>query len=107
MSMDRLDIARDGTGCARPSKHVDCLVLEPGAPKEWIVPAGAERVFFAWTDGANLWVAYDRPAAIPTADVRDGLSAEINPLARILVDIKRVSFLADAPCHLTIACHGG
>ncbi len=85
-----------------PSKYVNAYVLAAGQPQTVIVPAGARIAMFSFTD--NFYANFQGGvAAVPSANIINGSSSELNPINRDVSKCTSFSVIAPGTCILTIS----
>lgn len=86
-----------------PSKQVNAYVLAPDTPKTIAKPAGARIALFSFQSGANIYVAYDTVAVVPSSDITDGTSPELNPGGRDVVGFSFISMISGSNTVATVS----
>lgn len=80
---------------------VDALVLAASVIETNAVPTGARFVFFAAT--GNYYARPDGTVTVPSADITDGTSGEINPTVWDVSAVTNIMVIAPAACVVTLS----
>lgn len=85
----------------RMPTHVNALTLAASTAESFTIPSGALYVVFS--SEADFWCRRDATASVPTGDVTDGTSAELNPTGYEIFGITSISVISETAQIITAA----
>lgn len=88
------------------SGHVDAVVLAASTAEEYTTKEDCYVVSFSANADFYLLVHATSDATVPSADVRTGAAAILNPLIRYVAPRTRFSLISPVACVVTIECYG-
>lgn len=106
--MKYLRVLRDGEHesvlpLINQADHINAAVLAAGVKEDFTVPADAGKVLFSSTENFYCRIGAVAVAAVPAADITDGSSSELNPIARGVVVGETISLISVVDCKITMA----
>ena len=97
------EIVPESVGILRNPDYVDALVLVANTAVQLTMPAGAAFVYM--TSNCDIYVAYgaNPTAVVPSVNVTDGTSNELNPAGRYIEGVAKMSFISPQGGVVTVA----
>lgn len=87
-------------GALRAPQYIQARILAANTAESITVPTNARFVVFA--ANCDFYVSYDADTAVvPSADVDDGTSNEMNPTVRYIPGLTSLSVISASACILT------
>lgn len=83
------------------SDERNTIVLAAGIAQSIAVPAKAAIVLFS--ANADFWADYDNTAIVPSSNITDGTSPELNPTLRRLNNVSNISLISASAAKIQIS----
>lgn len=100
--MRNMEVVPFPDGALRAPDYVDARVLAANTNETVTVPTGAAFVVFS--ANVDFYASYDGDdAAVPSGDVTDGSSNEMNPTVRYIAGITEIDIIAAEAGIVTMA----
>jgi len=97
----------NGSFALRASTYIDSRVLAANTAETATVPTdsltGLKASYVVFSSTCSFFTNFRGTATVPSADITDGSSSELNPTVRYLAGtITSISIIADSACTVTL-----
>ncbi len=92
---------KNNSGFYPQSDTIYRVTLSAGTMKTIEVPVKSSVVEFKSTN--NFYCKFDDDVTVPSADITDGTSGELNPDKRVLRGVNEINLISTATCVVTLS----